>query len=126
MKLTSLIIFSENPEKLADFYIEVLQKKPEWIDNGYYGFESENFYLTIGPHDKVKGKSKYPERIMINFEVNDVITEFERIKKSTKAKVIAEPYSMGSEEFLIATFADPDGNYFQLMTPFDNDIPLKN
>jgi predicted enzyme related to lactoylglutathione lyase len=29
--------------------------------------------------------------------------------------VIAEPYAIG--EGWIATLADPDGNYFQLMTP---------
>jgi predicted enzyme related to lactoylglutathione lyase len=44
--------------------------------------------------------------------------DFERFKASG-ATVIAEPY--GSEDDpdqgLIATFADPDNNYFQLMSP---------
>jgi hypothetical protein len=32
--------------------------------------------------------------------------------------VIAEPYHMGDDQdFLIATLADPDGNYFQLVSP---------
>ena len=40
--------------------------------------------------------------------------EFERIK-GVGAAVIAAPYQIG--EGWIATLADPDGNYFQLMTP---------
>jgi len=38
--------------------------------------------------------------------------------KKLGAKVIAEPYSMGNDpEFLLATLADPDGNYFQVVSP---------
>jgi len=32
------------------------------------------------------------------------------------AETVKEPYEMGS--LWIATFADPDGNYFQLMSPW--------
>ena len=42
--------------------------------------------------------------------------EFKRIEK-TGATVIKEPYEM--QGAMIATFADPDGNYFQLMTPWE-------
>ena len=35
--------------------------------------------------------------------------------KALGAKVIRAPYQMG--EGWIATLADPDGNFFQLMTP---------
>ena len=37
------------------------------------------------------------------------------------AIVVREPYSAGSPDggvYLIATFADPDDNYFQLQTPY--------
>ncbi|MEX2012822.1 MAG: VOC family protein, partial [Candidatus Levyibacteriota bacterium] len=71
----------------------------------------------IGEHSGVKGKAKEPQRIIINLETNEVKEEFERIK-SVGAKVIKEPYEM--EGAWIATFADPDGNYFQLMTPWKN------
>ena len=38
--------------------------------------------------------------------------------KGLGAKVIAEPYHMADgQDHLIATLADPDGNYFQLMSP---------
>ena len=41
--------------------------------------------------------------------------EFERIK-AAGAEVVKEPYEI--EGMWIATFADPDGNYFQLMSPW--------
>jgi predicted enzyme related to lactoylglutathione lyase len=41
--------------------------------------------------------------------------EFERIR-SLGAKVIKEPYEF--ENMLISTLADPDGNYFQITSPF--------
>ncbi len=86
-------------------------------DGGYTGFMVGSAYLSIGPHDKVKGKNSNPERFLINFETTDVKGEFERIK-NLGAKVIAEPYTMGPADFWIATLEDPDGNYFQLMSPW--------
>jgi predicted enzyme related to lactoylglutathione lyase len=53
---------------------------------------------------------------MLNFETPQVVEEFERIK-AIGATVIKEPYGMGEGEGSIATLADPDGNFFQLMNP---------
>lgn len=33
------------------------------------------------------------------------------------AKVVREPYGLGDSPGWIATFADPDDNYFQLVSP---------
>jgi len=55
---------------------------------------------------------------MLNFETSDVTGEFERIK-AAGAEVVAEPYEPGGGAgMLMCTFADPDGNYFQLATPW--------
>lgn len=117
LDFNSVLVFSEDPKKLADFYGKIFQKEPDWDDEGgYYGFMAGNSMITIGPHDKVRGKSPNPERIMLNFATEDVEEEFERIEK-TGAKVIAKPYKMREDDMWIATFADIDGNYFQLMTP---------
>jgi predicted enzyme related to lactoylglutathione lyase len=118
LNLNSVMIFSEDPRSLADFYTKVLEKQPDMAEGGYYGFSVGDTFLNIGPHDKVSGKSSYPERIMINFETDEVESEFERVK-SLGAAVIAKPYQMDDDEKVwVATFADPDGNYFQLMTPW--------
>lgn len=116
----SILLFSENPKKLAEFYRKVFRKKPDWSEGGYYGFMTGKGFITIGPHKKVRGKNRNPERMMFNLETKDVKREFGRIKK-IGAKVVAEPYHpMEAEDMTIATFADPDNNYFQLVTPWEN------
>jgi len=34
----SILVFSKDPIKLADFYKRVFQKDPDWSESGYYGF----------------------------------------------------------------------------------------
>lgn len=53
---------------------------------------------------------------MLNFETSQVKEEFERIK-ALGGMVIRDPYQMDGG--WIATLADPDGNYFQLVTPME-------
>jgi predicted enzyme related to lactoylglutathione lyase len=119
LDLNSILLFSEEPEKLAAFYQKVFRKKPEWEGDGFTGFKVGNGFLSIGAHDKVKGSNRNPERLMFNLETEDVDSEFQRIVK-LGAQVIAEPYQASEEEEgKIATFADPDGNYFQLMSPME-------
>jgi predicted enzyme related to lactoylglutathione lyase len=119
LKFNSLLLFSEKPDTLAEFYKKVFDKDPDFSDGGYSGFQVGNGMIVIGPHDKIKGENKTPERMLINFETEDVKDDFERIKKEG-AKIIKEPYNPG-EGMLIATFADPDGNYFQLTSPMKMD-----
>lgn len=121
LNFNSVLLFSENPKPLAEFYEKVFDRKPNWDMDSYIGFKIGDAAITIGPHDEVHGNNEHPQRIMFNFETKDVKAEFERIKE-TGAKVVKEPYdpSGGDEEkYLIATFADPDGNYFQLVSPMD-------
>ena len=119
LNFNSTLLFSENPKKLADFYQKVFQKGPEMAEHDYYGFSVGKGFFTIGPHSKIHGKNPQPERVLFNFETNDVKEEFERIKK-LGADVIAKPYNPDeAHNMWIATFADPDGNYFQLMTPWE-------
>ncbi len=115
----SVLIFSENPKRLADFYKKILQKDPDWSEGGYYGFKAGNGVIVVGPHDKVHGRNANPERVLFNFEIKDVKGEFERIRK-LGAAVVAEPYNPDDEaKMTIATFSDPDNNYFQLVTPME-------
>lgn len=115
--LNSILLFSEDPEKLVEFYKKVLNEDPGWEGGDFKGFRVGGGYLTIGPHNKVRGKSSNPERIMLNFETDDVEREYERLK-DIGVKVVAEPYSPGEDENgKIATFEDIDGNYFQLISP---------
>lgn len=115
----SILVFSEDPRKLADFYQRVFRKDPDWSEGGYYGFKVGKGFVTFGPHDKVRGKNASPERILFNFETRDVKGESERIRK-LGVTVVAEPYHPAEDpKGMIATFADPDNNYFQLVTPWE-------
>ncbi len=118
LKFNSILIFSENPDKLAEFYEKVFDKKPAMAEGGYTSFEVGQGWITFGPHDKVKGSNMNPERVMWNFETHDLMDEFDRIK-ALGVKVIKEPKEGDDTGGSIATFEDPDGNYFQLMKPFE-------
>jgi predicted enzyme related to lactoylglutathione lyase len=118
LKFTGVMLGSEQPKVLVDFYTQVLGT-PTWEDTGYTGWELGGAGLMIGAHSEVKGGNEMPGRIMWNLETPDVKAEFERIR-ALGATVVAEPYRPGVEEapdFWLATFADPDGNYFQLASP---------
>lgn len=121
LNLDSIMLGSEDSKKLADFYAIVLGPwNPDWSDeaNGWFGFQAGDGSLALGPHSEVRGKSREPSRIMLNFSTPDVRGEFERIK-AAGAEVVAEPYEpSGGDGMLLCTFADPDGNYFQLATPW--------
>ncbi len=105
---------------MTEFYEKVIGRPADIPEEGDSGRMVGSAFLSIGEHSEIKGTTKEPARMMFNFETNEVKEEFERIK-ATGATVIKEPYQMdGAPGMLIATFADPDGNYFQLMSPWDS------
>lgn len=126
-KFTSLLISSGNYQELTKFYEEVFKKPADPM----MGWQVGDLNIVVMEHSEINGKSKEGPRVMINLETGDVPTEFERIKNIAGASVIKEPYQMtmdgkivSKEEeqddgFWIATLADPDGNYFQLMSPWN-------
>lgn len=113
------MVNTENLEALTDFYKKVFEKEPEMDDEGYAGFLVGSGFFGIGFHDKIHGKAKDADRVLFNFETSEVKDEFERISKIEGAKVIKEPYELG-DGFWIATLSDPDGNLFQLISPWDD------
>ena len=118
MKFTGLLIGSEHPERLKEYYTKLFGK-PTLEDSAYFGWQLGDAMVAFGAHDQVKGPNREPGRVIWNLETSDVKAEFQKLK-SAGATVIREPYKMGDQgEFWIATFADPDNNYFQLMTPMD-------
>ena len=115
MDFNGILIGSEDPGRLVEYYTRVLGE-PGFSDGGYTGWMLGSAYITVGPHSEVKGRSVHPGRIIWNIESQDVKADFERFK-AAGATVIAEPYGYEGQVSSIATFADPDDNYFQLMSP---------
>jgi predicted enzyme related to lactoylglutathione lyase len=118
LNLNSVMIGTKQPKEMSAFYEKVLGKPADMVDadNGFYGWQVGGTYFSILDHSEMGGQTKDPGRVMLNFETTQVKEEFERIK-ALGAMVIKAPYGMGEENSMIATLADPDGNYFQLITP---------
>jgi predicted enzyme related to lactoylglutathione lyase len=119
MNLEGILIGSDDPKTLAEYYTKLFGS-PVMEDGDYSSWQIGSGWLTVGAHDEVKGKNEAPGRIIWNIAVDDVPGEFERLR-SAGAMVIREPYTLegpdpSGPEMTIATLADPDDNYFQLMT----------
>ena len=118
MNFNSILIGSEDPQRLVDYYTKLFGD-PGMSEGGYTGWQIGKGFVTVGPHDQVKGRNAHPGRIIWNIESTDVQADFERFK-AAGAIVIREPYTFEQAPgSWIATFADPDDNYFQLMTPME-------
>ena len=116
LNLNSIMIGTAQPRVLAAFYAKVFGRSADMTEGEWYGWRAGNSFLSVGEHSEVKGQAKEPSRIILNLETNAVKEEFERLKNAS-ATIIKEPYEMGGG--WIATLADPDGNFIQLMTPFE-------
>ncbi len=116
LNLNSVMIGTTQPQVLATFYEQVIGKPADMVepDQGFYGWQVGSTFLGLLEHSKMEGQAKDPGRVMLNFETAQVQDEFARIT-ALGAAVIAAPYQIS--EGWIATLADPDGNYFQLMSP---------
>lgn len=117
--LDGILISSENPKALADFYKDKVglefDTEFEYGEDGEVGFMFKvgSTGLTILPHSDIKGKNSNPARIMLNIEVDDEEAEVKKLKDAG-VKVIAETYHIEGYGF-VTTFEDVDGNYFQLV-----------
>jgi predicted enzyme related to lactoylglutathione lyase len=117
LNLNSIMIGTHQPKVMAQFYERVFQKPADMEEGGWHGWAVGSTFFSIGEHSEIKGEAKEPDRMIFNLETKKVKEEFERISQIEGIEVIKEPYEMGSA--WIATLSDPDGNYFQLMSPWD-------
>jgi predicted enzyme related to lactoylglutathione lyase len=116
MDFNNILIGSADPDRLVEYYTRLFGE-PGMADGGYTGWQLGSGFVTVGPHSEVTGKNTQPGRLIWNIETADVKGEFERMK-AAGAIVVREPYGFeGYPDSLIATLADPDDNYFQLMSP---------
>jgi predicted enzyme related to lactoylglutathione lyase len=103
---------SEQPDALTNWYRNVLQLQPS--DFGEWAFKvGESAYIVIDGHSETIGPAKEPQRVLINFVVDDLEPEHRRLQKAG-VEFIREP-AREPWGALIGTFLDPDGNYLQLI-----------
>jgi uncharacterized glyoxalase superfamily protein PhnB len=129
-KGTRILIWSENPDKLVKFYLDVLEMRLEEKtdipekdgiapDYGYMLLISENGdKVWIGKHSDVIGISKEPVRIMHNLYTDEVNKWYAKVKEAG-CTILCEPTKTPffSEElpWYVSTFLDPEGNAWQFM-----------
>jgi predicted enzyme related to lactoylglutathione lyase len=116
MNFNSILIGSEDATSLAAFYSKLFGD-PIWNESGYTVWQLGSGAVTVGPHSEVSGRNPQPGRLIWNIESEDVRGDFDRFT-TAGATVVREPYEFeNAPGSLIATLADPDGNYFQLTSP---------
>ena len=117
LKFNNLMISSENPKALVEFYSKVFGK-PQYEMGDFTGWMIGSAGIMIAPHSEVKGKNAMPGRMIFFLETTDVKGEFDRIKEAG-GEVVSEPNRPegAPEDGMLACLADPDGNYLQLVTP---------
>ena len=118
MDFNNILIGSDNPKALVDYYTKLLGE-PVMSDDSYTGWAIGSGFIAVGAHSEVHGRNTTPGRLIWNISTPDVQEVFATFK-AAGAIVVTEPYAFEMEGFpttWIATLEDPDGNYFQLMTP---------
>ncbi len=117
--IEAVLIGSGNAKALAEFYSEKVGVE---IGEEYeMGEDSSVFEMKVGDksafyinsHSEVKGKATEPQRIIVNFEVDDIDEAVGNLDKAG-VKKIQDKYHMEGYGY-VATFEDLDGNYFQLV-----------
>ena len=119
-QIESVLLSSQSAKKLAVFYKDKVGLKVKF--EGVMGDKGEEYYdMAVGKgsgfgimdHSKVVGKAKEPQRVILNFEVDDIKKEVSRLKRA-KVKLQQDIYHIEGYGY-IATFVDVDGNYFQVV-----------
>ena len=118
MDFNNILIGSDNPKALIDYYTKLFGE-PTMSDENFSGWAIGSGFVAVGAHSEVHGRNTTPGRLIWNIATPDVKEAFDRLK-AAGAIVVREPYSFeGMPDMWIATLEDPDGNYFQLQTPFE-------
>lgn len=106
-------VTSEQPQALIAWYRDVLELPPqEGMGDGAFSLGEGTAFLIDG-HSDTRGKAKEPQRVLINFMVDDLDAQRQRLLE--RGVEFIRPPEREEWGGLITTFLDPDGNYLQLI-----------
>lgn len=120
----SISLFSHDAPRLARFYRDVLHLPTSHEGECPRGDDNEKAFdfvlpdgrpLFVVDHSEVNGPNRNPERIIINFAVEDLETSVTALR-AAGVRQIGDCYEVPALG-RIATFADPDDNFIQLLQP---------
>jgi predicted enzyme related to lactoylglutathione lyase len=106
---------SQDPENLIAFYRDIvgLTVNPDFGPGAFMAGSSSFVALIVEGHSEVKGATKEPQRVLLNFLVTDLAAEEAGLKEQGVRFTMSATREPGFGT--VATFLDPDGNYCQLM-----------
>ncbi|WP_415327005.1 VOC family protein [Chryseobacterium sp. MMS23-Vi53] len=123
MNIVSVRIITANIDRLVKFYeeitaIQAIQYTPDFAE-----LQTSTATIAIGSTRTLQlfggdhvAKPAENKSVIIEFLVNDVDQEFERLKDSLSSQIVQKPTVMpwGNKSLL---FRDPDGNLVNFFTP---------
>jgi predicted enzyme related to lactoylglutathione lyase len=116
MNVESVIlnISSSDPARLQAFYRDVIELPPHPLHEGALALGG--IILSISAHSDTAGLAREPSRVIIDLCVQDAAGEAARLK-AAGVPCLLEAFSYHCDYCgaAFSTFADPDGNYFQLI-----------
>ena len=115
----SVLIWTEDVSRLLPFYRDILGLKPQMESEEFAVYLLNGPGLVIGKHSEVQGRSRDPNRVMVNLRVDDCQAEYERLR-GQGVEFIRAPTKDAIH--IIATFHDPDGNVLQLFEDLEGSL----
>jgi catechol 2,3-dioxygenase-like lactoylglutathione lyase family enzyme len=123
MQLVSIRIITEDAKKLGSFYAHITGIPPVFYTEDFAELKTPSVTLAIGSTKTLKlfggdefAKAAQNRTAIIEFLVNDVDDEYNRLSGFLKDLIVQKPTTMswGNRSFL---FRDTDGNLINFFTP---------
>ena len=111
--VAGVIIWTGDFPRLLAFYRDTLGLRPRSVKQAFANFEWGGFRFSIGTHSRIRGASRDPERMMLNFAVDDIRAAHTRLV-AVGVRFIRPPEREKWGGW-VSTFQDPDGNTLQLL-----------
>jgi predicted enzyme related to lactoylglutathione lyase len=113
--LAGVLIWTEADrfEAMARFYRDTLGMTPRSSRADFVNFDWNGVRLSVSIHDRVRGGSRDPLRVMVNLRVDDIHAVHARLAGA--GVQFTRPPEREDWGGWVATCADPDGNTVQLM-----------
>lgn len=109
MKLRGVFVGTARPEKLSDFYRQLLQQEPAISSKEWIGFNLDGRELSVSSEleDRERGG------VVMVIEVENAAEEYERVKAIAPVSTSSLRSADGLTIFLVE---DPDGNTVEIFT----------
>lgn len=125
INLVSLRIITSDIKRLVQFFEQITGLTAKWSTNDFAEIVSGSFTLAVGSTRTLAffgeeiAQPAANKSMIIEFRVNNVDEEYERIKDFI-SDIVQEPTTMpwGNRSLL---FRDPDGNLINFFTPMNTE-----